>query len=297
LTRALCDALETANRNIPILYSSSIQAGLDNPYGKSKLEAERAIEDYAQKSGSAAYLFRLPNVFGKWSKPNYNSVVATFCDNIANNNSIQINDPNHLICLVYIDDVVKRFISSMDGAVEKNVFCDVSPVYEITVRGLADKIEAYKKSRENLVTKPVGIGFDRALHATYLSYLKPEQFSYSLGGYGDERGVFVEILKTKDSGQFSFFTAHQGVTRGGHYHHTKTEKFLVLKGQALFKFRHIVTNEYYELETTGNEPQIVETVPGWTHDITNIGDEDMIVMLWANEVFDRENQDTYTKPL
>ncbi|WP_373020560.1 capsular polysaccharide biosynthesis protein CapF [Thiomicrorhabdus sp.] len=297
LTRELCRMLEKTGKDVPVLYTSSIQAALDNPYGKSKLEAEQAIKSYAEKSGASAYIFRLPNVFGKWSKPNYNSVVATFCNNIANDLPIQINDPSHLVRLVYVDDVVKRFISIVDGAIEETTFCEVSPVYEITVGDLADKIQAYKSSRENLVTEPVGTGLDRALHSTYLSYLKPEQFSYPLIKHGDERGVFVEMLKTKDSGQFSFFTAHPGITRGGHYHHSKTEKFLVLKGKALFKFRDVLTDEYYELETNGDDPVVVETVPGWTHDITNIGDDEMIVMLWANEIFDRENPDTYAKPL
>lgn len=297
LTRELCNACIKAGRKVPILYSSSIQVALDNPYGKSKLEAEKEVTNYSEQTNSPVYIFRLPNVFGKWSKPNYNSVVATFCHNIANDLPIQINDPSHEVRLVYVDDVVKQFISIMDGTEEREMFCDITPVYEITVGELADKIQAFKKSRESLITEPVGTGFDRALHSTFLSYFKPEQFSYSLTKHGDERGVFVEMLKTKDSGQFSFFTAHPGITRGGHYHHTKTEKFLVLKGQAVFKFRHVVTNEYYELKTSGDEPEVVETVPGWTHDITNVGDDEMIVMLWANEIFDRENPDTYAKPL
>jgi UDP-2-acetamido-2,6-beta-L-arabino-hexul-4-ose reductase len=297
LTKVLCEACSKTGRSIPILYSSSIQATLDNPYGKSKLEAEKEVEKYSEQNNVPSYIFRLPNVFGKWSKPNYNSVVATFCHNIGQELPIQINDPSHLVRLVYVDDVVKHFISVMEGAVQQNGFCEVAPVYEITVGELAEKILSYKAGRETLVTEPVGTGLDRALHSTYLSYLKPEQFFYPLIKHGDERGVFVEMLKTKDSGQFSFFTAYPGITRGGHYHHTKTEKFLVLKGNALFKFRNVVTDEYYELETNGDEPMVVETVPGWTHDITNVGDEEMIVMLWANEIFDRENPDTYAKPL
>lgn len=297
LTRLLCEACSKTGRSIPILYSSSIQAALDNPYGKSKLEGEKEVESYSKINHSSIYIFRLPNVFGKWSRPNYNSVVATFCNNIANDLPIRIDDPSNLVSLVHVDDVVRRFISILDGANEDVTFCQIFPVYEITIGGLAEKIQAFKDSRENLVTGPVGNGLERALHSTYLSYLKPEQFSYSLTKHGDERGVFVEMLKTKDSGQFSFFTAHPGITRGGHYHHTKTEKFLVLKGEALFKFRHVVTDEYYELKTNGNEPKIVETVPGWTHDITNIGNDEMVVMLWANEIFDRNSPDTYAKPI
>jgi len=297
LTRILCRAIEKSGRSVPVLYSSSIQAELDNPYGKSKLEAEKILLDFGKKSGNSVHVFRLPNVFGKWCKPNYNSAVATFCHNIANDLPIQINEPNHLLHLVYVDDVVARFISIMDGSVSEGIYADVTPVYEITVGDLADAINAFKLSRENLLIERVGGGFDRALHSTYLSYLKPEKFSYSLTKYGDERGVFVEMLKTKDSGQISCFTAHPGITRGGHYHHSKTEKFLVIKGEALFKFRHVVTGEFYELKTNDSEPIVVETVPGWTHDITNIGDDEMIVMLWANEVFDRDFPDTYANAL
>lgn len=297
LTRDLCQALEKTGRKIPVLYSSSIQAVLENAYGKSKLAAEQTLLDFEKRVESPVYIFRLPNVFGKWCKPNYNSVVATFCHNMANNLPIQVNDPNQLLRLVYVDDVITRFISIMDGHVGDENYYDVTPVYEVTVGELADLINTFKFSRESLLTERVGVGVDRALHSTYLSYLKPEQFSYPLTKYGDERGVFVEMLKTKDSGQFSFFTAHPGITRGGHYHHSKTEKFLVIKGEALFKFRHVVTDELYEIKTNGNEPLVVETVPGWTHDITNIGDEEMLVMLWANEVFDRDAPDTYAKPL
>jgi UDP-2-acetamido-2,6-beta-L-arabino-hexul-4-ose reductase len=297
LTRFLCHAIEKAGRHIPVLYASSIQAGFDNPYGKSKLAAEQALLDFEKRAGNTVYIFRLPNVFGKWCKPNYNSVVATFCHNIANNLPIQINAPNYLLRLVYVDDVVARFISIMDGSCIEGEYDDVAPIYEITVGDLAHSINTFKLSRENLISERVGTGLDRSLHSTYLSYLKPEQFSYSLTKHDDERGVFVEMLKTKDSGQISYFTAHPGVTRGGHYHHSKTEKFLVIQGDALFKFRHVVTGEFYELKTNGSEPLVVETVPGWTHDITNIGDDVMIVMLWANEIFDPGFPDTYAKPL
>ena len=296
-TVALCEMIEKSGKKIPVIFGSSIQAEFKNPYGESKLAAEKGLLDFSKRTGNPVYLFRLPNVFGKWCKPNYNSAVATFCHNIANDLPIQINDPSASIQLVYIDDVINRFVSIMDGATTKELYCDVDPVYEVTVGDLAEKIKVFKASRGALVTERVGSGFDRALHSTYLSYLPPEKFSYDLVKHGDSRGVFVEMLKTKDSGQFSYFTAHPGITRGGHYHHTKTEKFLVLKGDALFKFRHIMTDEFYELKTSGQEPTVVETVPGWTHDITNIGDDEMFVMLWANEVFDREHPDTYARPL
>lgn len=297
LTSSLCKAIAQTKRSIPVIYTSSIQAELDNPYGQSKQAAEKILVEFSAQSESPVYLSRLPNVFGKWCKPNYNSAVATFCHNIAHDLPIQINDVSAKVRLVYVDDVVKHFMSIMDGASVESGFSDVNPVYEVTVGDLAKKIQLFKDSRQSLFTEPVGIGLDRALHSTYLSYIEPEQFSYELIKHEDPRGVFVEMLKTKDSGQFSYFTAHPGITRGGHYHHTKTEKFLVLKGDALFKFRNVLTDEMYEIKTLGDVPQVVETVPGWTHDITNIGEEEMVVMLWANEIFDRENPDTYAKPL
>lgn len=297
LTRALCNAVVASGRKIPLLYTSSTQAEHNNAYGLSKLGAERELADLASKHGSSVHLFRLPNVFGKWARPNYNSAVATFCHNIARQLPIQINDPAAEVTLVYIDDVIKQFISVMDGGLVDASFPVITPQYRVTVGWIAEQLSAFRKSRENMTTEAVGLGLVRALYSTYLSYLPPEDFTYEVPKYEDNRGTFVEMLKTRDSGQFSFFTAHPGITRGGHYHHTKTEKFLVIRGHARFCFRHIVTGEFYELFTTGDEPLIVETVPGWTHDITNIGGEEMIVMLWANEIFDRENPDTYALPV
>jgi len=297
LTDYLCRAIEETGNKISIIYCSSIQAESDNPYGKSKLAAEESLIKFSGKTGCPVYIFRLPNVFGKWCKPNYNSVVATFSHSIARDLPIKINDPSAIIQLIYVDDVVKRFISIMDGSSVGGEYCYVEPEYEISVGELAEKIKFFKESRVMLRTGSVGVGLDRALYSTYLSYLEPEQFSYAIPKYEDDRGVFVEMLKTKNSGQFSYFTAHKGVTRGGHYHHTKNEKFLVLKGEALFKFRHVVTNDYYELKTSGKDPIVVETVPGWTHDITNIGNDEMFVMLFANEVFDPDHPDTYAKSL
>lgn len=297
LTKLLCIALQRANKTIPVIYSSSIQATVDNDYGASKRAAEDVLLEFAQSTNSPVFIYRLANVFGKWARPNYNSAVATFCHNISQDLPIQINDPNALINLVYIDDVVESFLQVMSGELTEAGFVEVSTQYQISVGDLAKQIEAFKDSRASLITENVGDGLVRALYSTYVSYLNPKQFSYSVPKYGDERGVFVEMLKTKDAGQFSFFTAHPGITRGGHYHHTKTEKFLVIKGEACFRFRHIISGEFYELFTSGNQPVIVETVPGWTHDITNVGDDEMVVMLWANEIFDREKPDTYAMPV
>lgn len=294
LTEQLCESIRASGRPISVLYTSSIQAEADNPYGVSKLAAEEALVALEKDTRSPVYLYRLPNVFGKWSRPNYNSAVATFCHNIANDLPIQIDDPAAQVRLVYVDDVVKDFLRLLEARPSGVVRPEVAPVYTIAVGGLADQIRAFRGGRESMVTEAVGTGLTRALYATYLSFVRPEQFSYTLTAHADARGRFVEMLKTKDSGQFSFFTAHPGITRGGHYHHTKNEKFLVIQGKARFGFRHIVTGETFELFTDGEKPEIVQTVPGWSHNITNVGSNEMIVMLWANEIFDREHPDTVT---
>lgn len=300
LANALCVMAERTGRKIPVVYTSSAQATRDNPYGQSKRAAEDALRSAAGRHGLHAHIFRLPNVFGKWCKPNYNSAVATFCHNTARGLPIKINDPTASVTLVYVDDVIERFIQLMDGAdgaADSDGFEMVSPQFTITVGELAQQIRAFKASRDTLATDRVGTGFVRALYATYVSYLPVDSFAYTVPQHGDARGVFVEMLKTPDCGQFSYFTAHAGITRGGHYHHTKTEKFLVIKGDARFKFRHMQTGETHELMTSGEKAEVVETVPGWTHDITNIGNEEMVVMLWANEVFDRARPDTFASPL
>lgn len=297
LTQHIADILQKSDKKTAVILSSSIQAERDNAYGQSKLGGEQALLELHQQNGNPIYICRLANVFGKWSRPNYNSAVATFCYNTANDLPIQMHDESALIRLVYVDDVVETFWSMIQARTQTDQVFTIEPEYQVSVGDLASTLKSFKKSRETLITDRVGTGLTRALYSTYLSFLKPEQFDYSVPKYGDQRGVFVEMLKTPDAGQFSYFTAHPGITRGGHYHHTKTEKFLVIKGTALFKFKHVITEEFYDLKTCGNEPRIVETVPGWTHDITNIGDDEMVVMLWANEIFDREKPDTFAMPL
>ena len=292
LTMLIVKQLASLNKKTPIVLTSSIQATLDNPYGLSKAGAEEAIKIYQKETGAEVYIYRLPNVFGKWCRPNYNSAVATFCFNTINDLPISINDAQAELNLVYIDDICKNFIRLLDPTIINSQVCEISPIYKTTVGNIVELLAQFKNSKYSLITERVGTDFTRALYSTYISYYTPEQFSYSVTRHGDERGTFVEMLKTKDSGQFSYFTAHPGITRGGHYHHTKTEKFLVIKGRASFKFRQIATDETYELVVDGEESKIVETAPGWSHDITNIGDEEMIVMLWANEIFDREEPDT-----
>lgn len=292
LTALIVNHLISLDKKTPIVLSSSIQAELDNAYGISKAAAEEVVNLYKVKTGADVYIYRLPNVFGKWCRPNYNSVVATFCHNTLNNLPVTINNAEAELNLVYIDDVCKQFVRLLDSSIVDNGRFDISPTYKVTVGEVATLLGKFKESRNSLITEKVGSEFIRALYSTYLSYLEPSQFAYPVTQHSDERGTFVEMLKTKDSGQFSFFTAHIGVTRGGHYHHSKTEKFLVIKGKALFKFKHIVTDEFYELFVDGEESSIVETAPGWSHDVTNIGNEELVVMLWANEIFDRNNPDT-----
>lgn len=298
--RAVCEAAEATGKKIPIVYTSSIQAERDNAYGQSKRKAENTLLEAARTHQIPVKIVRLPNVFGKWCRPDYNSAVATFCHNTVRGLPVQVNDPAALVTLVYVDDVLEQFARLMDGVAageDVESYVTVTPQYTVTVGELARQIQAFRESRSTLMTERVGTGLVRALYATYVSYLPVELFSYPVPQHEDSRGVFVEMLKTPDAGQFSFFTAHPGITRGGHYHHTKTEKFLVIKGQARFKFRHMQTGQAHELFTSGDKPEIVETVPGWTHDITNIGGDEMVVMLWANEVYDRTRPDTFACPL
>lgn len=292
LTALIINELIAREKKTPIVLSSSIQAELGNAYGVSKASAENIVKKYQIQTGADVFIYRLPNVFGKWCRPNYNSAVATFCHNTINDLPITINNADAELNLVYVDDVCKNFLRLLDPTIVNSKISEISPIYKTTVGKVVELLQKFKSSRNSLVTEKVGTEFTRVLYSTYVSYLEPEQFSYSVTRHGDERGTFVEMLKTQDSGQFSFFTAHPGITRGGHYHHTKTEKFLVIKGDASFKFKHIVTGEFYELLVNGDESKIVETAPGWSHDITNVGSEEMIVMLWANEVFDRGNPDT-----
>lgn len=296
-TARLCEALTLAGRAIPVICSSTIQVEGHSPYATSKREAEVHLERYSGETGAPVGIFRLPNVFGKWSRPNYNSVVATFCYNIARDLPISIHDPASVIRMVHVDDVIDAWLAWLASPPAGVSWPTVSPEYEITVGDLADRIREFRAVRDNHTIGEVGTGLSRALYSTYVSYLAPSEFAYPLKRNEDPRGVFVEMLRTTQAGQFSFFTAHPGVTRGGHYHHTKTEKFLVLKGRARFRFHDLNTGLDHTIDTTGDVPMVVETIPGYAHDISNIGDEEMIVMLWANELFDRQRPDTIASKL
>jgi UDP-2-acetamido-2,6-beta-L-arabino-hexul-4-ose reductase len=283
--------MEEAGRKAVLVFTSSTQAGLDNAYGASKRAGENAVTSYAAASGARAHVLRLPNVFGKWSKPNYNSAVATFCHNVARGLPISVHDPAAPLTLVYIDDVVEKLVS-LAGDPAAGQTADITPVYRTTVGEVADMIRGFPNSRASLLVPAVGTGLARALHATYLSFLPPQAFSYSLKRHVDPRGSFVEMLKTHDSGQMSYFTAGPGITRGEHYHHSKHEKFLVVSGTARFGFRDLLTGQRHEEIVDGTSARVVETVPGWVHSVTNVGSTELVVMLWANEIFDPSHPDT-----
>lgn len=294
LTKNILTILEKQDRTVPILFTSSTQAEYENDYGKSKRQAEELLVAYASKNSDPVYIYRLPNVFGKWSRPNYNTVIATWCYNITHGLPIQVNDESVELNLVYIDDVVDQFVRHLDeNGKEGIVYGEVSPVYKKTLGEIQTLLFAFKESRNSLLVPRVGRGFERALYATYLSFFPTDKFSYELHGYEDDRGTFYEFVKTLDSGQFSISTTAPGITRGNHYHNTKNEKFLVIKGEASIKHRQIHGNDIIEYKVSDKKMEVVEMIPGYTHDITNIGESEMVLLLWANETFDRDNPDTY----
>ena len=293
LAKEISHILANSNNQKHLIFSSTTQVELDNPYGISKLKAENEFLSILKiNSNHKISIYRLPGVFGKWSKPNYNSVVATFCYNIANNIPINITDPNKKIRLLYVDDLIDQFINDMSTS-NKNIFVDVKNSYQISLEELAGKINLFHKLRKNLLIENVSDGINKALYSTYISYLPKQSFSYKLKTNKDDRGIFVEYLKNQTVGQFSYLTSKPGVVRGNHFHHTKIEKFLVVKGKALFKFESLDSGEIVTIETSENNPEIVETIPGWAHYIKNIGDEEMLVLLWANEIFDHDKPDTF----
>lgn len=292
ITKKIVDILMMENKKTPVLLSSSTQAILENDYGKSKLKAENILLEYSKNNDAPVFIYRLQNVFGKWCKPNYNSVIATWCNNIANDLEIQISDKNLELDFIYIDDVIDSFVSMLNFS-DEEIFFEVDIVYKKTLGEIKELLYSFKYSRDTLMIPEVGSGFERSLYATYLSYLSNDNFSYELKGHKDDRGTFYEMLKTKNSGQISISTTAPGVARGGHFHHTKNEKFLVLKGIAVIQLRNILSKEIVEYKVSDEKMEVVEMIPGYTHNIKNIGDEELVLLLWANEIFDKKNPDTY----
>ena len=293
LTAFITQTLLDAQKITPILFTSSTQVELDNDYGKSKKEAEDKLVEYAKLSSADIFIYRLTNVFGKFSKPNYNSVIASWCYNITRSSEIKVDDKDKVLHLLYIDDVINSFIKRLTSKHSGYYYYEVEPVYSYSLGEIQEMLYEFKKSRQTLVIPEVGSGFKRALYATYLSFLPKDGFSYPLNGHVDKRGTFYEILKTKNSGQISLSTTAVGISRGGHYHHTKNEKFLVVKGKALIKLRDVFSDEVIEYEVSSDKIEVVEMIPGYTHTLQNTGDEELVLLMWANENFDQHNSDTY----
>ncbi len=299
-TKTLLELLEKKQNKSPIVITSSIQAKLDNPYGKSKKAGEDFVFSYGEKNNVKTYVYRLPNLFGKWCRPNYNSAVATFCNNIANDLPITVSDENNVVNLLYIDDLINDFISHIDK--EKKIFTGKDylcpePVYNISLGELVELIYSFKKSRENLFVPLLSKGFEKKLYSTFLSYLPTDSFIYDLKQNTDERGSFTEFLKSPERGQVSVNISKPGITKGNHWHHTKVEKFLVVSGEGIIKFRKIDSEEIFEYKVNGNKLQVVDIPPGYTHNIINTGENDLVTIMWVNEPFNKDEPDTYFLPV
>ena len=291
----LVDTLKKYGNTCPIMNSSSIQAKLDNPYGKSKKAGEDMLFTYGKETGAKIYIYRLPNVFGKWCRPNYNSAVATFCNNIANGLPIQVNDRSTQMQLVYIDDVVEELLAALKGEphVDASGYCYVPCVHEITLGEIVDLLYSYKESRTNyFVPNMPDNSFAKKLYSTYLSYLPTDGFSYPVKMNVDNRGSFTEILKSVSNGQVSINISKPGITKGNHWHHTKNEKFIVVSGKGLIQFRKIGTDEIFDYYVSGDKWEVVDIPTGYTHNIINVGETDMVTLMWCNECFNPDKPDT-----
>ena len=296
-TSILLESLKKNNNNSPILITSSTQAALENPYGKSKKAGEELVFKYGKEAEVPIYVYRLPNVFGKWCRPNYNSAVATFCNNIANDLPIQVNDPNVQMNLVYIDDVISSFIGKLNNnktaSFESEKYEEITHVYQVKLGDIVSLIYEFKESRDNLFISDMYDGLTKKLYSTYLSYLPKEKFSYPLKMNIDHRGSFTEFLKSKERGQVSVNVFKPHITKGNHWHHTKNEKFLVISGKGLIRFRKIDSDEIIEYNVSDEELTVVDVPVGYTHNIENIGETDMVMIIWVNEIFDKNMPDTY----
>lgn len=293
-TSNLLNTLKKHKNSCPVMISSSIQAEFDNPYGKSKKSAEDLLFDYSKETGAKVLIYRFPNVFGKWCRPNYNSVVATFCYNIAHDLPITVNDSSVVMNLVYIDDVVNELVNALEGKENRRGdFCEVPLVHTISLCEIVKLIYSFKRSREERSIPDMSNEFTKKLYSTYLSYLPENQFSYELKMNVDPRGSFTEFIKTQDRGQVSVNISKPGITKGNHWHHTKNEKFLVVSGRGVIRFRKVNTDEIIEYFVSGDKLEVIDIPIGYAHNIENLGDSDMVTIMWANESFDPEKPDTY----
>lgn len=293
-TSILLETLKRYQNNCPVLVSSSIQAELDNPYGESKKAGEDLLFEYSKETGAKVLVYRFPNVFGKWARPNYNSAIVTFCHNIAHDLPITVNDPNVIMSLVYIDDVVSELINALHGKENKvGDFCEVPIVHTVQLGDIVDLIYSFKKSREERSIPNMSDQFTKKLYSTYLSYLPQNQFSYDLKMNVDNRGSFTEFIKTSERGQVSINISKPGITKGNHWHHTKNEKFLVVNGKGVIRFRKLDSDKIIEYYVSSEKMEVVDIPTGYTHNIENLGDTDMVTIMWANESFDPSRPDTY----
>ncbi|MFE4896540.1 capsular polysaccharide biosynthesis protein CapF [Peribacillus butanolivorans] len=294
LTSGLLSSLKKNENRCPVLFASSTQALLDNKYGESKKAGENLLFEYSKETGAKVLIYRFPNVFGKWCRQNYNSVVATFCHNIAHGLPITVNDPSVMMNLVYIDDVLEELINALDGNENMiNDFCEVPAVHTITLGEIVDLIYSFKNSREERSLPNMSNDFTKKLYSTYLSYLPEDQFSYDLKMNVDERGSFTEFIKTPDKGQVSVNISKPGITKGNHWHHTKNEKFLVVSGKGVIRFRRIGSNDVIEYYVNDSKLEVVDIPVGYIHNIENLGNKDMVTIMWANECFDPDKSDTF----
>lgn len=292
-TSTLLDTLKKHCNICPVLLTSSTQAELDNPYGQSKKAGEDLLFTYAKETGAKVLVYRFPNVFGKWCRPNYNSAVGTFCHNIANDLPIKVNDRSTQMTLVYIDDVVSELIHALCGnETRDDEFCKVPIEHKITLGEIVDLLYAFKTSRDNHNVPDMSDAFTKKLYATYLSYLPTNGFNYPLKMNIDDRGSFTEILRTADRGQFSVNISKPGITKGNHWHHTKNEKFLVVSGNGVIRFRKVDENKIYEYYVSGDKLEVVDIPPGYTHNIENLGNTDLVTFMWGSECFDPDKPDT-----
>ena len=300
LTGRIVETLERLQRTVPILLTSSSQAERDNSYGKSKKAAEEILAEYHKRTGAPIFIYRLPGVFGKWSRPDYNTVVATFCHNIARGLEIRVSDPTNELELVYIDDVIRHFTGHLHqpplpaGA---GCYFHINTTFKVTLGDLAAKIYSLRDMRTTLRVPDLADYFMRCLNATYLSFLDTKDFSYPLDLKTDERGSLFELIKSEHFGQIFVSKTFKGITRGNHYHNSKIEKFCVIQGKAVIRFRHVLSEEVIVYQVSDKKMAVVDIPPGYTHHIENIGDNEMIVLFWANQIFDPEKPDTYMSPV
>lgn len=290
----LCSYLKKHQNQCPIIVSSSIQVGKDNDYAKSKKEGEDYLKNFSKENGNPVYIYRFANLFGKWCRPNYNSVTATWCYNIANDLDIQVNDPKVVLPLCYIDDVINELIECMKGNANFNgEYYEVSPIYQVSLGYLANTLYSFKESRKDLSIVDQSDELIKKLYATYLSYLPEDGFGYPLKMNVDNRGSFTEFIRTKEHGQVSINISKPHITKGNHWHHTKNEKFLVVSGTGVIRFRKIDEEKVIEYYVSGEKLEVIDIPTGYTHNIENLGDIDMVTVMWANEPFDPNKPDTY----